>query len=171
MSWSTSELRVRLAPWNRFKPSSKIFLLTVPRWYFFCGYSCYFWCVFVMFSRESIYCCLVVTCWERADLLDLVCDVLLWVCYFPIGILVLDCIDSWSLPSFVLLNGWKSCKYSFVSRNVFKRQAMNIVNIHTLFACAWPLLQSMDNLRQQCVPKSAPIKHRADLDPNWLALW
>ena len=25
MSWSTSELRVRLAPWNRFKPSSKIF--------------------------------------------------------------------------------------------------------------------------------------------------
>ena len=25
MSWSTSELRVRLAPWNQFKPSSKIF--------------------------------------------------------------------------------------------------------------------------------------------------
>ena len=25
MSWSTSELRVRLAPWNWFKPSSKIF--------------------------------------------------------------------------------------------------------------------------------------------------
>ena len=31
--------------------------------------------------------CLVVTCWERADLLALVCGVLLWVCYFPIGIL------------------------------------------------------------------------------------
>ena len=25
MSWSTSELRVRLAPWNRVKPSSKLF--------------------------------------------------------------------------------------------------------------------------------------------------
>ena len=25
------------APWNRFKPSSKIFLLTIPRRYFFCG--------------------------------------------------------------------------------------------------------------------------------------
>ena len=25
VSWSTSELRVRLAPWNRFKPASKIF--------------------------------------------------------------------------------------------------------------------------------------------------
>ena len=31
MSWFTSELRVRLVPWNRFKPSSKIFLLTGPR--------------------------------------------------------------------------------------------------------------------------------------------
>ena len=31
VSWSTSKLRVRLAPWNRFKSSSKIFLLTVPR--------------------------------------------------------------------------------------------------------------------------------------------
>ena len=54
VSWSTSELRVRLAPWNRFKPSSKI----------------------------------------------------LWFCYFPIrnpgtGV-VLDCIESWSLLSFLL---------------------------------------------------------------------
>ena len=31
--------------------------------------------------------CLVVTCCERADLLALVCSVLLWACYFPIGIL------------------------------------------------------------------------------------
>ena len=35
----------------------------------------------------SVYVCLVVTCWERADLLALVCGVLLWVCYFHIGIL------------------------------------------------------------------------------------
>ena len=32
VSWSRSELRVRLAPWNRFKPSSKIFLLTLLLW-------------------------------------------------------------------------------------------------------------------------------------------
>ena len=36
VSWSTSEIRVRFAPWNRFKPSNNI-LLTVPRrgqvWY------------------------------------------------------------------------------------------------------------------------------------------
>ena len=31
--------------------------------------------------------CLVVTCWERADLLALVCGVELWVCHFPIGVL------------------------------------------------------------------------------------
>ena len=35
----------------------------------------------------SVYMCLVVTYWEGADLLALVCGVQLWVCYFPIGIL------------------------------------------------------------------------------------
>ena len=35
----------------------------------------------------SVYMCIVVTCWERADLLDLVCGVLLCVCHFPISIL------------------------------------------------------------------------------------
>ena len=55
----------------------------------------------------SVYLCLVVTCWERADLLALVCGVLLWVFHFPIGILpgsgvVLDCIDSWSLQPYLL---------------------------------------------------------------------
>ena len=31
--------------------------------------------------------CLVITCWDRADLLALICGVLLWVCYFPIGMI------------------------------------------------------------------------------------
>ena len=71
VSWSTSELMVRLAPWNWFKPSSKIFLLTVPRRYFFCGsfVSC------VSHAFASVHCCCVVTCWERTDLLALVGDV------------------------------------------------------------------------------------------------
>ena len=42
---------------------------------------------FLMLSCTSISCCHEVTCWERADLLALACDVLLWLCYFPIGIL------------------------------------------------------------------------------------
>ena len=35
-------------------------------------HSCYLWCVFVMLSRASVFCCHVVTCQERADLLALV---------------------------------------------------------------------------------------------------
>ena len=81
-----SELRVRLAPLNQFKPSSKIF-----HWPFQGGTSlvdllCFFCIVFAMWA--SVYMCLVVTCWERADLLAHDCGVQLWVCcYFPIGIL------------------------------------------------------------------------------------
>ena len=41
----------------------------------FVDYLCYFSLAFVMLSCASVYCCLVVTCWERADLLALVCDV------------------------------------------------------------------------------------------------
>ena len=54
--------------------SGKIFLPTVPRRYFFCGsfvllMSC------VSHAFVSVYRCLVVVCWERPDLLALVCDV------------------------------------------------------------------------------------------------
>ena len=35
----------------------------------------------------SVHCCLVVTCWERADLLALVCDVYCGFVTFPCGIL------------------------------------------------------------------------------------
>ena len=87
VSWSTSELRVRLAPLNRFKPSSKIFY-----WPFqggtsfvvllcFCSVLC--WLCFVRV-------CLYVLCghllgkgWPLGS--RLWC--LLWVCHFPIGIL------------------------------------------------------------------------------------
>ena len=41
-------------------------------------------CVFHAFA--SVQCCLVVTCWERADLLALVCDVCVFF-IFPCGIL------------------------------------------------------------------------------------
>ena len=67
VSWSTSELRVRLALLIGFKPSSKIFLLTVPRRYFICGsFLLFMSCVCHAFA--SVHCCHVVTCWERVDL-------------------------------------------------------------------------------------------------------
>ena len=82
MSWSTSELRVRLAPLNRFKPSSKIFY-----WPFQGGSFMFLFClVFAM----SVRVCLYVLCghllgkgWPLSS--RLWC--LLWVCHFPIGIL------------------------------------------------------------------------------------
>ena len=43
--------------------------------------------VFAMSVCVFAYMCFVVTCWERADLLALVCGVQLWVCRFSIGIL------------------------------------------------------------------------------------
>ena len=53
-------------------------------------------CVYHDFA--SVHCCRVVTCFERADLLALVCDVELYFCHFcmwyPGSGVVLDCIDS-----------------------------------------------------------------------------
>ena len=58
------------------------YLLTVPRWYFFCrSFVLFMSCVWHAFM--SVHCCLVVTCWERVDLLALVCDVSLCFCHFP----------------------------------------------------------------------------------------
>ena len=81
----------------------------------FVDHLCYFWCVFVMLSCLSVYICLVVTCLERADLLALVCDVLLWVCFFPIGnlsqvwYLIVWIPDLCPLSYFVILQGiWTS---------------------------------------------------------------
>ena len=87
VSWSTSELRVRLAPWNWFKPSSTIFTdrskAVLLLWIFYV----FFCLVFAMPLWASVYMCLVLTCWERTDMLALVCGVQLWVRHYPIGIL------------------------------------------------------------------------------------
>ena len=87
MSWSTSELRVRLAPLNRFKPSSKIFY-----WPFQGGTSfvdllcfCSVLCL-LCFVRVCLYALrghLLGKGWPLGS--RLWC--LLWVCHFPIGIL------------------------------------------------------------------------------------
>ena len=50
--------------------------------------------VFDMSLCASVYMCFVVTCWERADLLALVCGVYYEFVTFPGSGVVLDCIDS-----------------------------------------------------------------------------
>ena len=87
MSWSTSELRVRLAPLNQFKPSSKILY-----WPFQGGTS---FVDLLCFCSVLCLLCFVRVCLYvlRGHLLGkgwplgsrLWC--LLWVCHFPIGIL------------------------------------------------------------------------------------
>ena len=41
----------------------------------------------LVYAFPSIHCYLVVTWWERADLMAIVCDVLFCYCQFPCGIL------------------------------------------------------------------------------------
>ena len=53
--------------------------------------------VFAMSLCASVYMCFVVTCWERADLLALVCCVTVSLSlshWYPGSGVVLDCIDS-----------------------------------------------------------------------------
>ena len=86
MSWSTSELGVRLAPLDRLKLSSRSILLTVPRRCFFCGsFLLVMLYVCVCYAVVSVPCSLVVTCWERADLLAVV---FVEFCHFPKCVLV-----------------------------------------------------------------------------------
>ena len=87
VSWSTSELRVRLAPLNRFKPSSKIFYWPFQGGTSFVDLLCF---CSVLCLLCFVLVCLYVLCghllgkgWPLGS--RLWC--LLWVCHFPIGIL------------------------------------------------------------------------------------
>ena len=87
VSWSTSELRVRLAPLNRFKPSSKIFYWPFQGGTSFVDLLCF---CSVLCLLYFVRVCLYVLCghlqgkgWPLGS--RLWC--LLWVCHFPIGIL------------------------------------------------------------------------------------
>ena len=84
MSWSTSELRVRLAPLNRFKPSSKIFYWPFQGGTSFVDLLCFCSVLCLLCLCASVYMCFVVTCWERADLLALVCAVFCEFVTFPL---------------------------------------------------------------------------------------
>ena len=92
VSWSTSELRVRLARRETgLSPPIKYFY-----WPFQGGTAFVVFMSCVCHDFASVRCCLVVTWRERADLLALVCEFVT----FPFGV-VLDRINSWSLPSFL----------------------------------------------------------------------
>ena len=106
MSWSTSELRVRLAPLNRFEPSSKLFT-----WPFQGGTSfvellcfCSVLCLLCLCAR--LFLCAL---WSSAGK-----ELAFWISFvvstvslslshwYPGSGMVLDCIDSWSLHPYLL---------------------------------------------------------------------
>ena len=113
------------APLNRFKPSSKIFLLTVPRWCFFCGS----FVISVLFCYAFIHVCSLMPCglllgkgWPLGSRLRCLFVTLSLSHLYPGSGVVLYYIDSWSLPSFLLL-----------LINFFQNQKIGICIIHSCF--------------------------------------
>ena len=101
MSWSTSELRVRLAPLNRFKPSSKIFYWPfVPRQNFFCVSFMFFFCL--VFAMSLLCGHLLGKGWPLGSRLWCLTVNLSLSHWYPGSGVVLDCIDSWSLHPYLL---------------------------------------------------------------------
>ena len=122
MSWSTSELRVRLAPLNRFKPSSKIFY-----WPFQGGTS---FVDLLCFCSVLCLLCFVRVCLYvlRGHLLGkgwplgsrLWC--LLWVFHFPIGILGQVWYLIVSIPDL--------CNLTYFNRHVLQLVILKIESIY-----------------------------------------
>ena len=106
VSWSRSELRVRLAPLNWFKPSSKIFSWPFKGGTSFVDLLCFFLsCVCCAFVSV----CLCVPCghllgegWPLGSLLWCPTVSLSLSHWYPASGVVLDCIDSWSLHPYLL---------------------------------------------------------------------
>ena len=98
--------------------SLSVFLLTIPRQCFFCGsFFCYLCIVFVCHTVLSVPCSLVVSCWERADLLALLC--VMFSCVFvtfPYHVLgqvwyfIVSIPDVFMLSYFYIYAGLKSKK-------------------------------------------------------------
>ena len=148
VSWSTSELRVRLALLNRFKPSSKIFY-----WLFQGGTSfvdllcfCSVLCL-LCFVRV----CLYVLCghllgkgWPLGS--RLWC--FLWVCHFPIGILgqvwyLIVSIPDLCTITYFYYNG-KQKREGFVGfeKRLFQSKDLHHHNV-TSFLCTLLLMASI----------------------------
>ena len=92
-----------------------------------------FYLVFAMSLCASVYMCFVVTCWERADLLALVCGVLLRVCHFPICILGQVWYLSVSIPDLCTLTYFYTL--AEILSNIFvkkRRKIGNLIDDHGL---------------------------------------
>ena len=87
MSWSASELGVRLVPWSWFAPSSGSILNYCSRMVLFCV-SFFLFMSRVCHAFLKVHCSSVITCLEGADLLALSCVIIYCVFVtFPCNVL------------------------------------------------------------------------------------
>ena len=95
-----------------FKPS-RDFLLTIPRRCFFCGsFLLFLFHVCLYYTALSVTCSLVITCWEKADLLALLCLMIPCVFVtFPYGVLSQVWYMIISIPAVCLLLYYSLVKY------------------------------------------------------------
>ena len=140
VSWSTSEWRVRLAPLNRFKPSSKIFY-----WPFQGGTSfvdllcfCSLLCLLCLCARLFI-CALWspagkgLTSWLSFVVSTVSLSLSHW---YPGSGVVLDCIDSWSLHPYLLKPSSKIFDWPFHGGTSFVDLLWLLWLCVRLFICA-----------------------------------
>ena len=106
MSWSTSELRVRLAPLNRFKPSSKIFYWPFQGGTSFVDLLCFCSVLCLLCLCARLFMCALwspagkgLTSWLSFVVSAVSLSLSHW---YPRSGVVLDCIDSWSLHPYLL---------------------------------------------------------------------
>ena len=151
MSWSTSELRVRLAPLNRFKPSSKIFYWPFQGGTSFVDLLCFCSVLCLLCLCASVYMCFVVTCWERADLLALVCGVFCEFVTFPLVSWV-RC-GSW-LYRFLIFAPLLTLKDSHCETAQFWARYMHMIQmVLTLIRATWKTtLNCMSSLSVRLFP-------------------
>ena len=84
------------APWNRFKPSSKIILLTVPRRYFSCGSFVWFMvCVLIHILTKGAVGVLLNRFKPSSKIFQGVASFVDYLCYFCLVFVMLSCTSSY----------------------------------------------------------------------------
>ena len=149
MSWSTSELRVRLAPLNRFKPSSKIFYWPFQGGTSFVDLLC-FCSVLCLLCFVRV--CLYVLCGHllgKGRPLGSRLWCLLWVCHFPIGILGQVWYLIVSIPDLCNLITLILCGYNVDTLNICMKEFI-------IFVCTDSTEIFLSKLRSSCSNYNLP---------------